>query len=195
MMAGRPAPSSPRLPAGPPERRWLPSLGVLAVILAVVFGGYVTAAALSTPAGPPVSVGGVVRVSPLSGWAPAARFDNPPGIRLTRGSGNLDLLAALPFSGTALDLSHEYVDRVLTPNAERLSVSRQVEEVRLRSGLTGIRVFYVGAFGRQTPIEGEVTAVVSPSGVGIVFDGWAPGGRLQYVVGDIRLMIESAEIA
>lgn len=194
-MDGRAAPSSPRLPAGPPERRWLPSLGVVAVILAVVFGGYVTAAALSTPAGPPVSVGGVVRVSPPSGWAPAARFDDPPGIRLTRGSGNLDVLA-LPFSGTALDLSHEYVDLVLTPNAERLSVSRQVEEVRLRSGLAGIRVFYVGAFGRgQTPIEGEVTAVVSPSGVGIVFDGWAPGGLLQYVVDDIRLMIESAEIA
>ncbi len=40
------------------ERTWLPTLAVLGVILVVVLGGYVTAAALSEPAGPPVSVGG-----------------------------------------------------------------------------------------------------------------------------------------
>jgi len=161
----------------------------------VVLGGYVTAAALSTPAGPPVLVGGAVRVAPPSGWEVAGRSTSPPGVRLTRGNGNLDVLA-VPSGGDALALVDGYVERVLRPNAERLSVSPRYEEVRLRSGLPGVRVSYLGAFGRgQTPIEGEVTAVVSPDGVGVVFDGWAPRGLLPYVKDDIDRMIDTAEVA
>ena len=38
----------------------------------------------------------------------------------------------------------------------------------------------------------EVTAVVSPTGVGAVFDGWGAKGVLRYVVEDVRAMIEAA---
>jgi hypothetical protein len=43
-------------------------------------------------------------------------------------------------------------------------------------------------------IEGVVVAVVSPSGVGVIFDGWAPAGMLEFVLDDIRTMIVRAEI-
>ncbi len=177
------------------ERRWLPVI-VLALVLAfVVFGGFVTAGVLSKPAGPPVTVAAVVRVFPLSGWELAGRFGDPPGARLTRGSGNLDF-TAIPFGGAAVDLVREYVDRVLEPSADRLSVSREVEPVLLGSGLPSVRIAYIGVFGKsESAIEGEVTAVVSPSGVGVVFDGWAPEGLLRYVVGDVRSMIEGAKVA
>ncbi|MGQ0668264.1 MAG: hypothetical protein ACT4PO_01085 [Actinomycetota bacterium] len=189
-----PAPSTTVVPREPTERRWVPAFAVVAVIFAVVFGGYVTAATLSKPAGLPVTVGGVVRISPLSGWELARRFDDPPGIELTRGGGNLDVIA-IGFAGDAASIVREFVTQVLEPGAERLSVSQRIQRIELRSGLSAVRIFYIGVFGRgQTPIEGEVTTVVSPSGVGVVFDGWAPAGLLDYVGGDIHEMIETAEV-
>ena len=44
-----------------------PAAAVLIAVLVTVFGGYAASALLIEPAGPPVSVGGVVRVQPLSG--------------------------------------------------------------------------------------------------------------------------------
>ena len=176
-------------------RELVATIALAGVIVVVVFGGYAVGRALSGPVGPPVDVAGAIRVEPLSGWEVAARFEDPPRVRLTRGGGNLDVVA-VPYEGSALDLVGEYVGEVLEPEAHQLSVSREVESVTLASGLRGVRIAYVGSFGKaQAPIEGEVTAVVSPSGAGAVFDGWGPEGLLRYVVDDIRAMIELAEVA
>ncbi|HEX9374970.1 MAG TPA: hypothetical protein VGB19_01820 [Actinomycetota bacterium] len=166
---------------------------VLAVMVVVVFGGYVVAGALSEPAGPPVTVAGIVRVSPLSGWEVAERSAEPASVRLTRGSGNLDVMV-FSFSGTPIDLAAEYVEQALRPQADRLEVSQRVQVVRA-GNRSGIRIAYIGLFrGVQFQIEGTVTAVVSSSGRGVVFDGWAPAGLLQYVMGDLDTMIDTAAI-
>lgn len=176
------------------ERRVLPVVVLVLVMLTVLFGGYVVAGALSEPAGPPVVVAGVLRVSPLSGWQLAGRATDPPGARLTRGSGNLDL-AVVAFRGPAGALLRSYVTDVLEPNASQLSLS-SVEPVSLASGQRGVRVRYVGTFGDvQARIEGQVSVVVSSTGRGIVFDGWAPSGLLQYVLDDIDTMIGRAEVS
>ncbi len=134
-------------------------------------------------------------MTPLPGWQLAERFEDPTGIRLTSGSGSLDV-ATIPFDGTDLDLLQDYVDNVLAPQAEQLRLSEDVEQVRLASGLTGSRIAYVGLFGDvQTPVEGEITTVVSPLGTGVVFDAWAPTGQLQMALDDLRTMVETAEIA
>lgn len=182
------------VPPAPAKIRWLSTVVLAAVLGVVVFGGYIAAGALSQPVGPPVTVAGVVRVQPLSGWELAVRFGSPPGARLSRGSGNLDF-AALPFNGSSLDLVREYVNQVLEPGAEQLSVSKEAEPVTLRSGLAGVRIRYIGLFGRaQASIEGEVTAIVSPAGVGAIFDAWSPERLLQYVIDDIHRMIDRAEV-
>jgi hypothetical protein len=117
----------------------LPVVVVALVIAIVVFGGYAVNGMLSSPTGPSVEVGGVVRVQPLSGWELVGRFEDPPGVRLTRGSGSLDVVAA-PFSGSARDL-------------------------------------------------------VSPTGVGVVFNAWGPTGVLRYITEDARAMMNAAEVA
>jgi hypothetical protein len=185
--------SAPELPAPPmPVRRFLPAAVVLGVIVVVLFGGYVFAAALSEPTGPPVDVGGLVRVEPLSGWAVAGRSSDPPGVRLSRGGGTLDV-AAFGFTGDADALLRAYLEK-LEPQTEHLSIGA-VGTVRLASGLTGARVHYVGTLGDvQTPIEGELTAVVSPSGVGVVFNGWSSEGLLRFVLEDVGTMIDRAAI-
>ncbi len=183
------------LPAPPPrERAVLPVVVLVAVLGAVVFGGYALSDAIASPGAGPVDVGAVVRVQPPPGWGVASQSSDPASVRLTRGSGTLDVLGG-SFSGSPEDLLRVYVTRNLEPQADQLSVSRP-EPVRLDSGLTGLRVSYVGTFHEvPTPIEGEVTAVVSSSGNGVIFDAWAPSGVLGSVLEDVHAMIEGAEVA
>jgi hypothetical protein len=177
------------------ERRWLPVVAVVAVMSVVVAGGHLVADALGRAGGAAVAVSPAVEVTPLPGWELAERFPDPPGVRLTRGAASLDVIS-IAFAGTDAELLAEYVRGVLEPDAEQLQVSEQPERVDLGSGLTGSRIAYVGLFGDvQASIEGEVTAVVSPSGTGVVFDGWAPAGQLRFSVDDIDEMIRTAEIA
>jgi hypothetical protein len=184
------------LPAPPLDhRRWVPVLLVAVLMTAVVMGGYLTSDALGDTRDETVTVSASVRVTTLPGWELAERFGDPPGIRLTSGSTSLDV-ATIPFTGGDVDLLASYVEEVLTPDSEQFQVSEEIETVRLASGPTGTRIAYVGLFGDvQAPIEGEVTAVVSPSGLGVIFDGWAPAGQLQFEIDEIDAMIERAEIA
>lgn len=158
-------------------------------------GGYVTAAALSEPAGPAVDVAGIVRVRPLSGWAVAGRgsVSGRPFVHLTRGSGNLVIVAFGALREDVVTVANGYAD-LLSAELSQLSVS-QPRAVRLRSGPAGVRFGYVGVVARTgASIEGEVTVVVAPSGDGVVFDGWAPAGVLSFVRSDIASMIERAEV-
>ena len=168
---------------------------VALVITGVVAGGYLVADALGEVPGGSTAVSASVTVTPRPGWELAERFGDPPGARFTRGGASLDV-ASIAFGGTELDLLASYVREVLEPDAEQLRVSETVERVPVDGGLAGSRIAYVGTFGDvQAPIEGEVTAAVSPSGVGAVFDGWAPSGQLRLAIDDIRAMVRTSEIA
>ena len=193
MSAGaEPAP----LPAPPlRQRRWTPVIALATVLAAVTSGGYLASDALGEIQGGAVAVGTSVRVTPFPGWELADSSTDPDRIRLTSGSTSLDV-AAFPFDGTDVDLLTRYVDNILEPGAEQFRVSEEVDSVRLASGLTGSRIAYVGLFGDvQAPIEGEVTAVVSPTGSGVIFDGWAPSGQLQFAIDDVHAMVRGAEIS
>ena len=180
-----------------PVRRWWPVLAVAGVVLVTTLGGFVAAAALSVPAGPPVGVPGVVSVQPLSGWEPAAPGSaaGRPFVRLTRGSGTLAVVAWGPFAGDAAALAAEVGDELLGESLERLSVSDRLTSVSLDGGTTGQRFTFVGIDADSgSAVEGEVTAVVSPEGQGVVFVGLAPEGLLAFVDGDLHTMVAAAVI-
>lgn len=179
------------------KRNLVPTLVVCCVIAATVGGGFVVAGALSEPAGPPVVVGGVVRVFPLSGWQDtgAGEVGDLAGGRLTRGSATLDVLTRSTDLGAEAVLVR-YVRRFLEPAASTLDVSEDVREVRLDNGLTGLRLSYTGTFGeRAAKVDGEVTATASPNGTAVIFDAWGPSGMFGYAAGDTREMVRTAEIA
>lgn len=181
---------------GRPSRGGWATLVVLGVIVSIVLGGYVTAAALSEPSGSAVDVAGIVRVRPLSGWEVAGRgsLAGRPFVHLTRGSGNLVVVAFGGLREDVLSVARGYVD-LLSGGLSQLSVS-QPRRVRLGSGSAGVRFGYVGVVAEAgTSIEGEVTVTVTPAGDGVVFDGWAPAGVLSFVRSDIGSMIEGAEVS
>jgi hypothetical protein len=183
------------LPAPPlRQRRWVPVLVLAVLIVGIVSGGYLTSDALGEAGGDTVVVSSSVTVTALPGWELADRFQGPTGVRLSTGGASLDV-ASLPFTGSSEGLLAAYIEQILQPGAEQFRVSETVEGVVLDSGRIGVRINYVGLFGDvQAPIEGEVTAVVTQDGLGVIFDGWAPSGQLQFAIDDIHRMIKGAEI-
>ena len=193
------APTRPDMTASArsPSRGGWATAAVVVAILVVVLGGYVVAGALSEPAGRPVGIPGVVSIRPLSGWAFAGttRFEGGASVQLTRGSGNLLVTVLDPYAGGPDVLARSYADSVLSGRLSQLSVSRNLEIVRLPSGLSGVRFAYVGVIADTgTSVEGEVTVFVTPSGHGIVFDAWAPAGLLSFVRSDVRAMVSEAGV-
>ena len=209
MTSAEEMPHRPDVPAGSgrPLRRWLPTLLVALVMSITVLGGFVVAGTLPEPELQAVGLGGIVTVHPLPGWEvvhrerislPSPSGGTQPGefAQLTRGSGALDLVALPGIGGDALELADLYASEVLSDQLERLSVSDRVQQVLLRNGLQAVRFGYIGSEPQSgSPIEGSVTVVVSPSGNGVVFDGWAFQGQLELILEELAAMIEGAEVA
>jgi hypothetical protein len=189
-----------------PVRRWFPSVVVSLVMAVTVLGGFVVAETLPTPDVGPVTLGGVLSISPLPGWevvdrqeatVPSLSGDVISGefAQLTRGSGALDLLAFPGVDGPPLELADLYAAEVLASQLERLSVSDLVERITLRNGLEAVRYGYIGSQPQTgAPIEGSVTVAVTSSGNGAVFDGWAFQGQLELIAEELVAMIENAEV-
>lgn len=177
------------------ERRWLPALAVASFIVAVVLGGYVTAGALSTPASQTRTVAGAGTTVTAPGWLLVHDLGTPGSAasRFTRGAGTFDVIAG-PAGGDAAAVARTYVVESLEAGASGpLTVSPDLQAVQLAGGVTGARFSYVGVFDQSgVPIEGEVTTAAAPSGVGVVFDGWAPQGQLRFVLDDVHAMEEGA---
>jgi hypothetical protein len=200
-------PARPDAPAGAsrPRRRWLPTVIVAGVLLGTAFGGFVAAGALPQTTSRPLTLGGILTTRPLPGWAVARRQPvSLPTIggsirgefaQVTRGAGALDLLAFPDAGGTPEDLAILYRDGVLSHQLERLAVSRELEPILLGNGLEGVRFHYIGSTpGTGAPVEGTVTAVVSPSGNGAIFDGWAFQGQFELLAEELATMVDGAEV-
>ena len=179
------------------RRRWLPAFAVLGVVLVATLGGFVAAAALAEPAGPPVSIPGAVSVQPLSGWEPAepGTVEGRPFVRLTRGSGTLAAIAWGPSPGDAGALAAAVRDDVLGRSLDGLTVSEALTRVTLDRGDGGQRFTFTGVDRDSgTAIEGEVTAVVDDRGQGVAFVGLAPEGLLAFIDGDLHTMIDRSTV-
>jgi hypothetical protein len=182
---------------GAPGGGFLSSAVVLAVVFVTTLGGFVVAAALSTPAGAAVGIPGVISLRPLSGWepAPASPIDGRPSVRITRGSGTLVVVGWGPFAASSEALASVVRDEVLSESLERLSVSEQLTEVAFEQPLDGRRFTFVGVDRESgSAVEGEVTTVVTADGQGVVFVGVAPEGLLGFLDGDLRTMVTGATL-
>lgn len=177
---------------------------VLAIILFVTFGGFLLAGEpglageeltrRGSDPGPPVTVSEGVVIRPAAGWSVADQITDPPFVRLVSGTGNMVVLVSLVASGPEEQVQ-TYVDQVLEPQATQLSVS-PIQPISIPSGNTAALVSYVGTFqGVSAPLEGEVVAIVGPSGTAVWFDGWAPEGQFVAARDDVRGMVAGAEVS
>lgn len=173
------------------ERRWLPLILVSALIL-VVSGGARTAAQVTagTP-GPPVTVGGDVRIQPLAGWDLEQSDDD--GARFHRGPVLLDVFVGPPDPQGAASLAQRYVDSGLRASLAHVSVG-EPGTTTIAGGVPAVRFGYVGITTDGVPIEGVVVAANGAHGAA-VFDAYAPQGALATVADDLRTMIDTAAVS
>lgn len=202
-----PAATPPPPPALPKERTWLPLLGVIVLIIVVGFGGFVVAGEPRQVAGPPdpdplnrIDVIQGVTIAVIPGWEVIDRYQQPveggevDAVRLSSGTASIDVLAGT-YDGSAEDLHLLYVEQVLLPYADQLEISHQLETFTTDQGHQGVRGFYLGVFPDvQAPIEGEVSAVLTPEGLGLITDGWTVEGQLGQAIDATRAMTGSLEV-
>jgi hypothetical protein len=197
---GPPRPAPPPAP-GPRESKWLPTLGVLVVTLFVAFGGYVVAGDPSAAGeditgdqgepGAPIPLGPVT-IRPLPGWGVAEQIPDPPQLLLTNGTAQL--FASIQGEVASAEALLDSYIQAMSEDALQLSAS-PARQVELPSGQAAVLSAYVGTFeGVASPLEGEVLALISPSGTPVLFDGWAPEGLWVGARGEVRTMVGSAEI-
>ena len=126
------------------QHRWSPTLAVVAVILVVVLGGYVTAGALSTSTAAPFTVGRS-RVDPAGGWRFVDQTRGPGGAGAGSpvASGTLDVVTG-PAVGTRPGPREQYVLGSLEPGSASLTVSPGLDAVTLDGGLPAVRLSYSG---------------------------------------------------
>ena len=193
-----PAPATP--PADRPAR-WLPLIGLLLVMAFVTLGGFLFTGSTAETAlggggdvgtGPAIEVAAGVTIEPAEGWEISGPVADPPGVVLEGGNGRL-LVGVPSGSGTAEDLVAFYATNYLEPQASQLSVG-ELEPVTLPAGVA-VSAQYVGVFeGVQVPIEGEIIAIVAPSGTGVVLDGWASQGTYGPVHEQVLVMAGSVVV-
>lgn len=193
-----PPPGTPPPPPPPPprQRTFGATLGLLAVLFPVLFGGFIAASGTTVPSGEPIAVAPGVTVTPPPGWAVVKQQAGPPAVlTLSRGSAAVDVLVAADFSDP-MQVLESYRREVLGPQARSLQFSDQTESVAGPAGLSGVRGSYVGDFeGFQQTLEGEVTAFATASGSGVVFDAYGAQGDLDAARQEIHDMIDGAVLA
>ena len=184
-------PAVPREPAG-----WGGTLGLMGVLLFVTLGGFLFGGG-AAPAvggdvalGEPVAVADGVSVQVAEGWTVAQQVENPvPGIIFSGPGGNA-FVAVPQGSGSVEQLLEFYVNDILAPQADQISVG-EAQPRGLASG-SALSANYVGVFPDVgAPLEGEVTAIVAPTGVGVVVDGWAPEGTYSGIQDQVLAMANS----
>jgi hypothetical protein len=198
-----PSPPTPAVPPapGPRESKWLSTIGVLAVTLFVAFGGYAVAGEPSAAGGEitgdqgepgePIPVG-PISIRPAPGWGVAEQIPDPPQLLLTNGTAQL-YVGIQGDADSAEALLDAYI-QAMAEDALQLSAS-PARGVDLPSGQPAVLSSYVGTFeGVASPLEGEVLALISPSGTPVLFDGWAPEGLWVGARDEVRTMVGSAEI-
>lgn len=198
----RPPPPPP--PGAPREARWLPTILSLVVLLFVSFGGFAVAgdpsAATQEITGDgdqpdqPIDLAPGVTIHVPAGWSVERPEGETPSLRLSNGIGQM-YVAVSPVGGDPLQQLETYLTEVLEPQASQISTS-QAEAIDLPSGQPAAYFAYLGSFqGVNAPLEGEVAAVVAPSGTVLVVDGWAPEGQFVSVQQDVQATVVSAEVA
>lgn len=173
------------------ERRWLPVVLVTALLL-VVAGGARTAARFATsPAGPPVTVGGEARIQPLAGWDLEQQDDD--AARFHRGPVLLDVFVGPADPAGAASLAARYVETGLRPSLAHVTIG-EPGTTTIAGGVPAVRFGYVGITNDGVPIEGVVVAANGAHGAA-VFDAYAPQGELATVAEDLRTMIDRSVVA
>jgi hypothetical protein len=173
---------------------------VLAAMLGILVSGTVAAVAVGIPGALPdgqpptgaIEVADGIAITPAPGWQVVSRDEGR--LRLGHGSSFMDVLPA-PGEDDPRATLDSYVDEVLRQDSTQLSVGEPEPAEGVPAGFRGFRVGYLGRFvDVVAPLEGEVIALVTDDGRGLVLDVWTGQGELRLLRDDLDFMLGSLEV-
>jgi hypothetical protein len=144
---------------------------------------------------PPVSVlnAGPLRIPLVAGWQPVSSSSSNAAASLVKGAVQIDLFSLTISGGTGTPTAvYSGYMGIIGENATGFSAA-QPAGIQIDGGLPAARGAYTGVFG-QSQIEGEVTAFVTGTTDGWVWDAWGPAGTLGSVLAEGQRMIDNMQL-
>lgn len=136
---------------------------------------------------------GPLRIPLVAGWQPATNTNSSAIASLVKGAVQIDLFSATITGGTASPTAvyNTYMS-FIGQNATGFGSGRPTG-VQIGGGLPAARGVYQGVFdGNQ--LEGEVTAFLTGTSDGWVWDAWGPPGTLGTLLPEVHSMIDSVQL-
>jgi hypothetical protein len=180
------------MPAAPQPKGWLATFAVLLIMVGIVVGGCVAAAATSSIPDKPVEIGQGVSLLVPPGWQYTGRTPEGNTILLSRGGGNVAITADAGTDERAAlaKLRDEWLATGTVTAGEMAAITDARSDQKPAS-----RFAYSGTFPDEPggAVEGEVTGVRG-SGIIVVFDAWAGIGEFVNVKDDVAAIIRDTNI-
>ena len=149
---------------------------------------------------PPGSVlsAGPLRIPLLAGWQAASSPTSGAVATIYKGSVQVDLFH-LPVSGgtaTPANVYEFYMEAIGTDQSGTPRpgfASAQPSSITIDGGLAAARGAYTGVFG-SNQVQGEVTAFLTGTSDGWVWDAWDTAGTLGSVLPETQRMIDGMQV-
>jgi hypothetical protein len=177
---------------GVPASTWVATLAVAVLVAFVTFGGYLIGEASGASLGIETDVTDRVTVRLPEDWTISEPAEDPVGFLASSAIGFV-IIGEVAGRESAQALASAYFNDTLVGQAQQV-VAGDVFTHAIPAG-EAVSFRYLGTFeGVATPLEGEVFAIQSPSGVAVIIDGWAPEGTYTYVADEILTMAQTIEV-
>ena len=160
----------------------------------------------SAPSGPgtrPLPPGSVLTAGPLriplvAGWQPAATPSSGAAATIVKGAVQIDLFTATISGGTATPAAvyNSYISFIGSDqngNPRPGFTSAQPASTAIGPAVAAARGAYTGIFGGNQ-IEGEVTAFVTGTSDGWIWDAWGTAGTLGSLLPEVHSMIDNMQL-
>ena len=148
--------------------------------------------------GQPLPPGSFLTAGPLRiplepGWQAQEGPSSSIIVRLVKGSAAIDLLSLTVQGGTATpDAIYNGYMQLIGADGTGFT-NTPPSNIQIGGGLPATRGNYAGVFG-QSQIEGEVTAFVTGTSDGWVWDAWASTGTLRALLPEAQRMIDNIQV-
>lgn len=136
---------------------------------------------------------GPLRIPLVAGWQPASTEGSSAIATLVKGAVQIDLFSTTITGGTPTPAAvYNSYTSFIGQSATGFGTA-QPASIQIGSGLPAARGIYTGVFnGNQ--LEGEVTAFITGTTDGWVWDGWGPSGTLGVLLPEIHSMIDNVQL-
>ncbi len=172
------------------------TLGVAAIIAAVVLGGLGLDRVIAAPSAGTVGIGGTVTLRAEPGWTLVGSASDGKGVRLQKGDAFLNAIIDPNVSGSAADIL-VVEKRSLGDGSAQVSFGDDQQAIVGIYDAAMVRfeamVSSSGGSGNTGIVDGELVCVVV-DGQSVVVDAYAPQGSLVAVSTDLATMIQSVGV-